>query len=325
MGYTKSAYTEAREILSKRAQYAKDLAAKHLTEIYTKIPEIKKIDNELAGTVVEIQIAIAKGKEGIEERIAHIQANNLALQEKRQAILKENGYPENYTKVNYECPICEDTGFTLKGECQCLKRELSRITIKNSGLGHLVEKQSFENFDLKYYTASPKEFEMMKHNLEYLKVYAAAFNVESSPNLLFVGATGLGKTHLSTAIAKEIISLGNNVVYETAQNILSDFEDEKFRKDYISEEKGAHTKKYFECDLLIIDDLGTELTNSFTLSVLYNLINTRVNSKKPMIISTNLMSKDIAQRYDQRITSRLLGEFEPVLFYGTDIRMQKLN
>ena len=165
----------------------------------------------------------------------------------------------------------------------------------------------------------------MKKNLDFLKTYVEKFNDSTSTSLLFVGATGLGKTHLSTAMATGIIYKGYDVIYDTAQNILSDFEDERFRKDNLNESKGYLTKKYFTCDLLIIDDLGTELTNTFTLSVLYNLINTRVNSKKPMIISTNLMSKELNQRYDQRITSRLLGAFEPILFHGKDIRMQKLN
>ena len=141
---------------------------------------------------------------------------------------------------------------------------------------------------------------------------------------MFYGTTGLGKTHLSTAIAKEVIDRGFDVVYTTAQDMFEAFEGVKFSRNYSSSQDNQ-TDKFFECDLLIIDDLGTEFSNQFTVSCLYNLINTRINSEKPMIINTNLNQNDLRERYADRITSRLFGEFSVMCFFGKDIRLKKLD
>ncbi|MBQ2766264.1 MAG: ATP-binding protein, partial [Clostridia bacterium] len=151
-----------------------------------------------------------------------------------------------------------------------------------------------------------------------------SFDGVNGENVFFCGTTGLGKTHLSTAIAKTLIERGFDVVYDTAQNILSDFEYERFGRSY-GDDSESRTDKYFDCDLLIIDDLGTEMTNQFTVSCLYNIINTRINHSKSMLISTNLTQNEIRERYSDRITSRLFGDFMVMRFVGKDIRLQKLG
>ena len=152
------------------------------------------------------------------------------------------------------------------------------------------------------------------------KDFAESFD-KTGKNLLFIGGTGLGKTHLSTAIAARAIERGFDVVYETAQNVIADFEYDRFKSGYGESE--SRSERYLACDLLIMDDLGAELTNQFTVSSLYNIINTRINLGKSMLISTNLGQKNLFERYDERITSRLFGEFDPYLFRGVDIRRQK--
>jgi DNA replication protein DnaC len=165
----------------------------------------------------------------------------------------------------------------------------------------------------------------MEQVLETARRYVGLFSDEKSQNLLFFGQTGLGKTHLSSAIAKSLIDRGFDVLYETAQNLFGDFEDERFNRTYNTGMDEKKTDRYFECDLLIIDDLGAELSNQFTASCLYNLINTRQNAGKSCIINTNLTLNEIEKRYSQRIFSRLCGQYQVLQFTGRDVRMMKLT
>lgn len=323
MGYNKKSYIETRDLFKKREEAAKNEAFMRKAEIHSLIPEIRDIDNQLASTGAEVAIEIAKGSQDIEARINALRDKNIALQEKKAQLLAAHGYPEDYTKVKYQCPECEDTGFVGTRMCECFKQELIKNSIRNSGIAALVDKQSLENFDLKYYAKDPKNLMLMKSNLDRIRDYIDTF-AEDSNSLLFIGATGLGKTHLSTAIAKAVIEKGYDVVYDTAPNVFGDFEYERFGRGYNTDSEEKKTDKYFNCDLLIVDDLGTEMTNNFTLSCLYNLINTRINSGKPMIFNTNLTPSELESRYEKRISSRLMGEFAPSIFKGTDIRQQKL-
>ena len=164
---------------------------------------------------------------------------------------------------------------------------------------------------------------MMRYNYEFLKEYSESFDAKTSSGVLMIGPTGLGKTHLSSALAKRVIERGYDVFYSTAIDLFSDFEYQRF-KSGVGEDNGR-IERYFDCDLLIIDDLGTEFINQFTVSTLYNLINSRINRKKPIIINTNLSTKEILQKYTDRITSRLLGEYKILSFVGDDVRKQKLK
>jgi DNA replication protein DnaC len=200
---------------------------------------------------------------------------------------------------------------------------------ESSGMGNLINNCSFENFDLSHFKSNDSLYENMKTVYSICKRYTREFTTDSalvcggSPNLIMTGATGLGKTHLSAAIAKGLIDRGYDVVYDTALDIFSNFESERFGTERYSENKKSGL--YFDCDVLIIDDLGTELTNQFTTMILFNLINTRLNRKKAMIINTNLSLKELRGRYADRITSRILGEFRPLQFCGTDYRSIKLR
>lgn len=324
MGYNRKSYIETRDLFKKREDKAKNDAYIRKAEVQASIPEIREIETLLASTSAEIAIEIAKGKENIEERINVIRDKNLALQAKKAELLRANGYPDDYTKIKYICPKCEDTGFIGTEMCECFRSELIKTSIRNSGIGGLVDSQTLDNFDLKYYADDPMNLKMMKNLLESIREYISDFD-SNSANLMFIGATGLGKTHISTAIACAVIERGFDVVYDSAQNILGDFEYERFGRGYNTDADEIRTEKYFDCDLLIIDDLGAELSNNFTISCFYNLINSRINSQKPMIISTNLMPSELEARYEKRISSRLLGEFALMMFKGTDIRQQKLK
>ena len=203
--------------------------------------------------------------------------------------------------------------------CSCFKKMLITENIKSSGIGSLIERQSFDNFDIERYRADSELYEHMKINVAKAKKFAESFG-KPYGNLLLMGKTGVGKTHISTSIAKVVIESGYNVIYDSSQNIVSDFEADRFKSGYGPYEPKAD--KYLECDLLIIDDLGTEFVNQFTISCLYNLINTRQNRALPTVVSTNLSTEELITKYEGRISSRLLGAGVTVLMFdGDDYRI----
>ncbi len=327
MGYSEQVVKKVREEFENKRSRAVAVSDEHRMEAYLKCPVLREIDHALSMTGLSVYKASLQGKEGLEDRILALMKENLELQSNKRGILKEAGFPEDFTDINYECDMCNDTGYVGINMCECMKKALVREAYNSSGLGKLLSGQTFDNFDLSYYSAqadqhgvSPRE--TMQGNLARAKQYVEDFGVQGcDANLLFMGTTGLGKTHLTTAIAKGIIDKGFDVVYDSAQNIIRAFEQERFDKD---ESAGADVSRYFQCDLLIIDDLGTEFSNTFTRSALYNLLNTRINSGKCMIVSTNLCTVDeLVKAYEERIASRLIGSFRLFKFVGKDIRIKK--
>lgn len=322
MGYNKENYARIRqEYQGKNLQAKKDAEERRLA-LHRLYPELEKIDRLLSNTGVNILRESTKGAEGLDERIAKLRAENEELLSARAAYLASIGYPADYTSVKYDCTECSDTGFVGTHMCECMKRALVAAGYQSSGLGNLIKTQSFDTFSLDYYKDSKEAYDNMKIVIELCKRYVDGFSQTSGKSMLLVGKAGLGKTHLSTAVAKAVIEKGFDVVYETAQNILADFEYERFNRSY-GDTSAVRTDKYFECDLLIIDDLGTEVANQFTVACLYNVINTRLNNSKSMIVSTNLSQKEIIDRYGERINSRLFGEFMALHFVGKDIRLKK--
>lgn len=323
MGYSQELFAKVRGEFAEKRQNALKTASDRRKELHLKCPEIVRIDQELAKTGTLIMEEIAKGREGLEERLETIRLDNLELQEQREACLRFYGYPEAYDTPEYDCALCKDNGYIGTKMCTCMKQELNRQGLIRAGLDELFRTQRFETFDLEYYRYDPRIFNLVSSYKSYAMSYAQNFSTATRENIFMCGGTGLGKTHLSTAIAGSVIERGYDVVYESAPNLLSAFEAERFGRQYNGGTQD--TNRFFACDLLIIDDLGAEMTNSFTVGCLYNLINTRIVSKKPMIISTNLSSEELRTRYTDRIASRLFGEFVLMRFEGRDIRMQKLG
>ena len=321
MAYNNNIYKKIYDEYSQKYLIARQRAQERAGELHTKIPEIAKIDAELSRVGLEIFSASLAG-DNYRERLDKVREKNLALQERRAELLKANGYPADYSDVKYECTKCSDTGFIDNTMCSCMKEALTLAGIENSGFAELVRTQSFDNFSLDYYAQNIKFHERMRMNVEFLKSYAENFNAKNASSVLLMGGTGLGKTHLSSAVARKIIEKGSDVFYTGAIDLFSSFEVQRF-KSY-SNEADELIERYFECDLLIIDDLGTEMINQFSVSTLYNLLNDRLMRKKPTIVSTNLSKDDIKTKYTDRITSRLFGEYDVLFFMGTDVRAQKL-
>lgn len=323
MGYNREVFADVRKQMENRRQAAIDTADARRRELYAELPEVEEIDRELSRTGLIIMEEIAKGKNGLAERLENIRLDNLDLQKQREAVLRRSGYPADYDFPKFVCPDCKDTGYVGQKMCYCLKAALTEEGLRRAGLAHLFESQRFDTFILDYYRHDPRVHRMMQNYLEICRNFANRFDRDTRQSLLFCGGTGLGKTHLSTAIAGEIVQKGFDVLYESAPNLLSAFEAERFGRSLTA--SVSDTSRYLTCDLLVIDDLGAELSNNFTVGVLYNLINTRIVSRKPTIISTNLSLDEIRTRYTDRIASRLLGEYSVMRFEGRDIRLQKIG
>ena len=312
--YSYENYHKVKEEIEKRRTDAIARADARAEKLRSESEEIRIIDEQLSKTGLLIFKAACSGGD-----IAPIREQNKLLNARRGEILKKMGYPEDYSDIKYFCEKCSDSGYIGGAKmCSCFHEALVKATIASSGIGDLIEKQSFENFDLSRFNQDPKLKAKMSEVLRDAKDYVATFDNKKN-NLLLIGTTGTGKTHISTAIARKLIEKGYDVIYDSIHNIISDFEDDKFKSGYsYTEQKSA---KYLECDILIIDDLGTEFSNQFTTSCLYNLLNTRINQGKATIISTNLSGTELSEKYDDRIYSRIVGKSEIIRFEGNDQRL----
>lgn len=296
----------------------------HRAAAYERYPRLREIDRELQQSMAELAIAFLK--KGSEETLGAIRTRNQTLQAERSWILEAGEFEDGYLDDTPVCTRCGGTGYDGSQMCSCL-RELCRQEQKKELTSLLGSgRESFDTFRLDVYSdaydpklgTSPRE--LMRSNLNICKKYAAGFSAASG-SLLFSGATGLGKTFLSACIARQIADRGFSVMYETAIRLFGDFETEKFGAQGGD---GSLTRKYFDCDLLIIDDLGTEMTTQFTVSALYSVLNTRMMEGKPILISTNLLPEALETRYSPQIASRIVGTFRLIKFAGDDLRRKGL-
>ncbi len=296
----------------------------HRAAAYERYPRLREIDRELQQSMAELAIAFLK--KDSEEALGAIRTRNQTLQAERNWILEAGEFEDGYLDDTPVCTRCGGTGYEGSQMCSCL-RELCRQEQKKELTSLLGSgRESFDTFRLDVYSdaydpklgTSPRE--LMRSNLNICKKYAAGFSAASG-SLLFSGATGLGKTFLSACIARQIADRGFSVMYETAIRLFGDFETEKFGAQGGD---GSLTRKYFDCDLLIIDDLGTEMTTQFTVSALYSVLNTRMMEGKPILISTNLLPEALETRYSPQIASRIVGTFRLIKFAGDDLRRKGL-
>lgn len=325
MAFNAENYRRIRADYETKYKRAQDDADRRRELLHQNVPGVREIDNLLSRVGLDIMQAIVKGGSATGVEVDEIRRRNLKLQARRAELLREHGYPEDYSDVKYECPLCSDSGYVDGKMCSCMKKELVMAGCESSGMGHLMRTQSFDNFSLDYYARNKAEYGEMERNLSVALRFSEGFSGRGSGNLLLMGGTGLGKTHLCSAMARVIIERGYDVYYTGAQGMISDFERERFGNSSGGLASGGEdTSRYFECDLLIIDDLGTEVTNQFTVACLFNIINTRLSKGMPTIINTNLSAGDMKARYSDRIVSRLLGEYRTLRFVGHDVRAQKL-
>lgn len=323
MGYSAEVMRRARARLAAAKADRDSENQQHLAQAYEEVPRLREIDRELRRTMaMAAQAAFVRGDDA-RSAMEAVKQKNLALQQERQQLVQVH-FEEGFLDESPICSHCGGSGYVGATMCECLK-ELCRQEQKKELTFLNVGRENFDQFRLDYYPDrnDPKLGinirSVMEKTLQTCRKYACSFT-EKSGNLLFSGDTGLGKTFLSACIARTVADRGYSVVYESAGHLFSKLERAKFSGD---EDAREEVKKYGACDLLIIDDLGTEMPGQFVTSALYNLVNDRLLAGKPMIISTNLNSEDLARRYSPQIASRLRGSFMRVAFLGEDIRLKK--
>ena len=323
MAYSSEVYSKVKRILEERRTGAQRLAELKKADIYAKFPEILKIDSELSRNMANLSVLVLRGSENLESAIEKINAQNDFSRRQKAELLTQNGLSPDYLEPAYTCKKCDDTGRKNGILCSCYKELCLAEALKELDASSGSASCSFENFDLSYYAdngsdnnTSPRI--LMQKNYNFCFKYANSFSM-ASPSIIMMGKTGLGKTHLSLSIAKEVITGGFGVIYTPAQKLVSALEREHFSFSG----SDAAIRKYTDCDLLIIDDLGAEFPSQFTTAAIGNLINERLYENRPTIISTNLSVKELNERYSERTASRILGEYKRLQFIGEDIRFLK--
>ncbi|MCL2568772.1 MAG: ATP-binding protein [Oscillospiraceae bacterium] len=319
----------AKELHRDKKTRHEEALSKRQKEVYLRLPRMREIERRLKETVAEgIHLTLA-AESDLEARLAGLASENQALQVEAEALLVGVGYPPDYLDDVPLCVICNDTTHSGTAHCVCLldiyralqAEELSSLL--NLGAEH------FEAFSLDFYddrTIEPgfgmTARENMEINCQVCRKYAETFGSKSG-NLFLTGDPGLGKTFLSTCIAKVVSESGHSVVYDTAGRLFAQFEAGKFSRGDERDEVQSEIERYLNCDLLILDDLGTEWVTPLVISTLYTLLNTRLISKRQTVISSNFSLDALGAKYTPQIMSRLEGEYEVLTFFGKDIRKQK--
>jgi DNA replication protein DnaC len=329
MAYSREVFEAAAARLEERRRRTLEENERVRRRLYTEIPRLAGIETELADTGIRVakEILAEGGAEGA-RRIGQLKKENLELQAERAELLTLGGYPADALEVRHVCQKCKDTGYDGDRICSCLKKLLREEASVRANSGSPLPLYRFDDLRLDYYPETPIDgtsLSVRRHMesvLRYCRKYAESFS-EGSKSLIFLGKTGLGKTHLALSIANEVIAQGHSVVYDTSQNIFMKMEEEYFGR---AEQDGKkYTHSINECDLLVIDDLGAEFSTSFNVSALYNIINTRTLAGRPVIVSANITESELLARYSERIFSRLIGDFILLKFFGSDIRQIKLR
>ena len=294
-------------------------------EIYAKIPRIQEIDQTIATS--SIDAVRTKLKHGADTTDSAKEQNHILIVEKED-LLKAHGYSADYLQPIFTCPLCQDTGRIGSEYCSCFKQAAIALLYRQSNLDQILEVENFEHFDLDYYSKEKDHthpytsYDNMNNILTKTKAFVDEFDTEGG-NLLFYGETGLGKTYLSHCIAKALLDTQHTVLYQSAIHLFEDVCGDAVMNKGQNPSSQETYRYLYNCDLLIIDDLGTEFTNSFVSSELYNILNTRMREKKSTIISTNLNLQELTERYSDRITTRIFAEYKVYTFYGDNIRLAK--
>lgn len=329
MAYSDAVYSKAYNILDSRRNRANSECEERKLKIYAEIPRVEAIERELSSYSVKAARAVFAGGD-VKSQLKLLADKSSELRAELEALLEGAGYDKTALEPHYTCPVCSDRGSLEKGNktvtCNCFKELLRDCACQEVNSLSPLSLSTFDSFKLSYYPdadnaegVNPRR--RMTQILNYCKSYAQYFK-EDSRGLLMRGATGLGKTHLSLSIANELLNKGFSVAYVSAPDILFQLERAHFSYEYEKEQDLLSTLS--ECDLLIIDDLGTEFATNYTTTLIYNIFNNRILRSKPVIINTNLTIKELENAYTQRFVSRVMGTCDKLDFVGRDIRPQKM-
>lgn len=325
MALTNSQYDEIFLAYETAQQNNRMLMDQRKEEIYSLIPRIKEIDNEIAFSSINAVRAKLRATANDTQKVSE---KNQALIQEKQELLRSHNYPEDYLKPIYTCVKCKDTGKTADGYCSCYKQSVISYLYKESEIANIIEIENFNHFDYDLYSKDSDgihpftPYDNTRNIVKKCQDFIENFD-NSGDNFLFYGGTGLGKTFLSNCVAKELLDRGHTVLYQSSIHLFEEVCKDVIMKKSQSAQAEQTYRYLYDCELLIIDDLGTEFTNSFVSSELYDILNTRMRSGKSTIISTNLNLQEINDRYSDRIATRIFAEYKVFNFYGSNIRLAK--
>lgn len=324
MALSNSQYDELMRAYEQKQLDNEHRLRRHYEQIYALIPEIQELDDAISS------LSVSKAKkllDGDTTALAILKEELSDVIARKKALLMEHGFPHDYLELHYSCPDCKDTGYIGTNKCHCFKKAIVDLLYTQSNLQEILEKENFSTCSLDYYSCNHIDSLTGRSSLESMKIalntcheFVDTFSDEFR-NILLYGDTGVGKTFLSHCIAKELINASNSVIYFSASQLFDFFAKNTFGKKEDQDQDAF--EHIYNCDLLIIDDLGTELSNSFTISQLFICLNERILRKKSTIISTNLALEDIKAIYSERIFSRISSNYTMLRLTGDDIRIQK--
>lgn len=330
MGLSRGQYDMVMKEYEERRRGNQIVLQKRYEEIYEKIPKIKELEERIAHTSVQKGKALLSGSDP--SILQELKRENMELSMEKIELLVEAGYPKDYLEPIYVCKKCKDTGYMGQEKCSCLKQAIIRFLYSQSGITNRLNSENFDTFRLDYYSEEQKQpnrpspRDNMRSILQSCIQFTQNFP-NTHENFLFQGNAGVGKTFLSNCIAKALLDKGYSVIYLTSFQLFDILEKHRFHKRQDDLEDAKHLEIEFsyllDCDLLILDDLGTEMNNSFISSQLFLCINERLLKKKSTIISTNLALSDLTAAYSERVVSRLAQHYHIYNIYGEDIRLLK--
>ena len=291
--------------------------------IYEQNPRIEAIDHEISNVSVASAKLLLEGDDSV---LATLKDQIAALSKEKAALMKHLGYPSDFLTAVYTCKDCKDTGYIGNKRCHCFVQAAIDLVYTQSNIKEILKQENFEHFSYDYYAKDQinegtglSAYDTAKKAVTDCKAFIENFD-NAYENLFFYGETGVGKTFLSNCVAKELLDSGHSVIYFTSFQLFDIFEKNTFKKDA---DAMVANQNIFDCDLLIIDDLGTELSNSFTTSQLFLCLNERLLRKKSTLISTNLSMSELAATYSERICSRIFSNYTMIKLFGDDIRIKK--
>lgn len=328
MALTNSQYAEVMRIYDDIQIANRNELENRVKEVFTKSPEYAILDKQIKDDI--ISISLGRISDSLEDKaVPHISAYRervLELSAKKKKLLVSLGYPADYLETIYTCPDCQDTGYIGNEKCHCFRKYVTELFYSKSNAKNISKEQTFNNFSFSHYrddyvdeTIGLSPYKNMQNIVSICRKFVEEFD-NTSDNLLLYGNTGLGKTYLSNCIANELIKSCHNVVCLSAIELFKAFSKSEFEKDALSSDAAS---EIIECDLLIIDDLGTELSNNFTNMTLFYCVNDRILKNKSTIISTNLSLNDMFNRYSEKIFSRIAQSYKALKLVGQDIRLKK--
>lgn len=325
MALSNSQYNSIIRIYNQRQIQNKHDQDERVRQVYDLIPQIRQIEDAVCTQAVACAKRLLegdiKGRNGLKQQIED-------LKEQKALLLQAGGFPQDYLDMRYDCSDCRDTGYIDGKKCHCFKQEQIKLLYAQSNIDHIIRRENFDTFSYEYYDDQRVLPEIGMTVADYMRqvyVWCKEFTdhyKEKSGNLIFTGSTGVGKTFLTNCIARELIDQYQSVIYLSANDLFDVFSKNKF--NYQPEEEMRDMYQFIlDCDLLIVDDLGTELNNTFVSSQLFYCVNERLIRKKGTIISTNLSVSMLRDTYSDRVSSRIMSEYSIIPLYGEDIRTKR--